>query len=167
VAEIRRYFEGKGIVYYGNELLYSCARREEYFKRCTQRSTEDRAHFFDPDIGLQWGSLPYMRDQGIDKYLFDDSVRGIAGRSTADSVLIVYQHLQRNRVRSPSDLKERTQRLQQLVNPDFSVYLSNREIAFLATTRNAELRDKLCEVIVAHGDKHALQYGAWRSGCPT
>lgn len=31
VAEIRRYFEGKGIVYYGNELLYSCARREEYF----------------------------------------------------------------------------------------------------------------------------------------
>jgi len=163
--EIRKYFQNKRVAYYANERSYCYASRDEYFDSVPDSALRKALVFFDPDIGLASGTMAYMRRRGVDKYLFDDSVKSVAGRST-DALFIVYQHLQRDKRQHPANLSERCRRLRELVGCDFSAFLHDGEVAFLAAAKQAELRDKLSGVIVAHAEKHGLQCGGYLAEGP-
>lgn len=109
-----------------NDAVYTYNDRDAYFTRVPTEMLQAGLIFFDPDIGLQWGSQSYMKQQGIDKYLFEDSVRAIADRSSDNSVIVVYQHLLWNKARFWPDVEERTRRLQTLITASFSMFLSDK-----------------------------------------
>ena len=156
VAELERHYSHKRYRYWQHAAPYTWEDRETYFDAVPKESLEDALIFFDPDIGLEWGSHSYMREQGIDKYVFDESVRSIARRCKR-AIIVIYQHLQRNRAHSLADAQQRCRRLHRLVNTDFSLFLSDGKIAFLTVTTDPALRGKLCEAVLAHAGKHGLR----------
>jgi hypothetical protein len=155
VTELARYYSHKRFTYWQHAGPYTWEDHEAYFDTIPDECLEEALIFFDPDIGLEWGGHSYMREQGIEKYVFDDSVRAIARRSKR-AIIVVYQHLQRDKGRSLADAQERCRRLHRLVATDFSVLLSDGEIGFLAATTDSELRGKLCEAVLAHAGKHGI-----------
>ena len=58
-----------------------------------------------------------MRRSGISKYLFEESLVSVADRISDDSVVIVYQRLQRDRSRFWDDVEERCSRVRDAVEP--------------------------------------------------
>ncbi len=163
VFEMRRYFQGKPFEYYPHrdniDTPYAYESREEYFARIPGQKLQQALIFFDPDIGLQVGSPSYMRRVGMSKYLFDASLSAVAQRASDDSVLVVYQHLQRDRDRFWDDIEERCGRFRSLVGAKGTAFLTDREIVFLATCRDRTIRLQMNNLIVAHAHKHGLDCG--------
>jgi hypothetical protein len=153
VTEMQRYYRGKRFAYWAHSAAYRYDDRQEYFNAVPTEHLQHALIFADPDIGLEWGN------GDRDKYLGDDSARSIVARSTG-SIIIVYQHLQRHKGRAPADLAERCRRLQSLAGTDFSAFIADRDVALLAT-KNAVLRDTLCQTILGHAEKHSLSCGGF------
>jgi hypothetical protein len=163
VSEMRRYFQGKRFSYYPHRdsaaSPYSYESRQEYFDSIPQAKLQQALVFFDPDIGLQTGSMGYMQRSGISKYLFDESLTEVARRISDDSVIVVYQHLQRDRNRFWDDVEVRCGRFRNRVGAKGAGFLTDREIVFLATSRNPTLRLKMSNIVVAHAHKYNLDSG--------
>ncbi len=163
VSEMRRYFQGKWFSYYPHPdsagSPYSYESRQDYFGSIPQDKLQQALVFFDPDIGLQAGSMSYMRRSGISKYLFDESLREVARRISDHSVIVVYQHLQRDRNRFWDDVEERCGRFRDLVGAKGAGFLTDRDIVFLVTSRDPTVRLKMSNIVVAHAHKHNLDSG--------
>lgn len=163
VRAIREYFAQRGIEYrpFGDcsDGYYTYANRQSYFRAIPDAFLQDAVVFLDPDIGLSAGSESYMRRVGIDKYLFDDDLRGLSSRLGATSVVVVYQHLQRDRSRVWDDIEDRCQRVCLAVGTAGSSFVTDREVAFLATSRDSTARLAAARLIVEHAHKHGLDSG--------
>lgn len=163
VSEMRRYFEGKPFKYYphgdGLENLYCYDSRESYFGSIPNEILQRALVFFDPDIGLNAGTPSYMRRSGISKYLFEASLKSVALRASDDSAIVVYQHLQRDRNRFWDELADRCNRFRDAVQAKGAAFITDRDIAFLATSRNPQVRLKMSNVFVAHAHKHGYDCG--------
>lgn len=163
VSEMRGYFQGRRIAYrpYGDEpnAHYSFEAREKYFSNIPSADLQAALVFFDPDIGLKAGRESYMRRRGISKYLFDESLAAVADRASDDSVVIVYQHFQRDRSRFWDDVEERSERFRKAVGANGAAFLTDRDIAFLATSRDQKTRLQLSTAILTHSHKHRLDCG--------
>lgn len=163
VSEMRTYFQDKRFNYYphrdNDQFAYTHESREDYFLSVPEDALRQALVFFDPDIGLNAGSLGYMRRSGINKYLFDESLSAVAKRISDDSVIVVYQHLQRDRNRFWDDVEERCGRFRDLVGARGATFLTDRDIVFLATSRSPVVRLKMSNIVVAHAHKHGLDSG--------
>jgi hypothetical protein len=155
VMELARHYAEKRFAYWQHPETYMWDERDQYFGRVTADQLADALIFFDPDIGLERRNESYMRNQGIDKYLADDSLQSIAARSKR-SVIVVYQHLQRDKRLTLANARERCQRLQQLVGTASSHLVCDGDIAFLTTTNNPLLTDKLRDAVNVHAKNHHL-----------
>jgi hypothetical protein len=168
VSEMRRYFQSKRFTYHPHrdsaENPYTYESREDYFGELPEDQLQQSLVFFDPDIGLQVRSMSYMRRSGISKYLFDESLKAVAGRVSDDSVIVVYQHLQRNRNRFWDDVKERCDRFRDLVGAKGAAFLTDRDIVFLASSRKPDVRLKMSNIVVTHAHKHDLDCGELTGG---
>lgn len=160
ISEMRRYLQGKPFSYYPHrdnlDSAYSFDTRDDYFGSIPNDKLQHALGFFDPDIGLNAGSLSYMRRSGISKYLFVESLQSVARRASNDSVIVVYQHIQRDRNRFWDDLEERCNRFREAVKAEGAAFLTDRDIASLATSRNPQVRLKMSNAVVAHAHKHGL-----------
>ncbi len=163
VSEMQRYFQGKRFSYYPHrdsaQSPYTYESREDYFVSVPADKLQQALIFFDPDIGLNAGSMSYMRRSGISKYLFDESLSAVARRVSDDSVIVVYQHLPRDRNRFWDDVEERCGRFRDLVGAKGAAFLTDRDIVFLATSREPTVRLKMSNIVVAHAHKHGLDSG--------
>jgi hypothetical protein len=137
VSEMRTYFQCKRFSYYphrdDDQSPYTYESREAYFGGVPADKLQRALVFLDPDIGLNAGSMSYMRRNDINTYLFDESLSALARRTSDDSVIVVYQHLQRDRNRFWDDVEERCCRFRDSVEPRGAAFLTDREIVFLAT----------------------------------
>lgn len=166
VSEMRRYFQREGLDYYPHRdsvqepnSYYSYECREEFFNSVPAQKLKQALVFFDPDIGLKVGSQSYMRRTGISKYLFDESLSAVAHRVSDDSVIVVYQHLQRDRNRFWDDIEERCSRFRDLVGAKGAAFLTDRDIVFLTTSRKQEVRLEMSKIVVTHAHRHGLDCG--------
>jgi hypothetical protein len=163
VSEMRTYFRGKPFAYYPHgdslENPYSFDSREEYFGSIPNDMLARALVFFDPDIGLEAGSMSYMRRSGISKYLFLDSLRSVTLRASDDSAIVVYQHLQRDRNRFWDDVEDRSNRFRAAVQATGTAFITDRDIAFLAASRDPQVRLKVSNAVVAHAHKHGYDCG--------
>jgi len=160
---MRKYFASRGIEYRPigdtSDQYYSHATREAYFRRIPDSSLEEAVVFFDPDIGLNAGSGSYKRRVGIDKYLFDEDLRGCSPRIGGSSVVVVYQHLQRDRSRFWDDIEDRCLRVCSAVGASGASFVTDRDVAFLVTAKDSVTRLTAARTIVEHAHKHGLDSG--------
>lgn len=160
VSEIGKYFQKKGrFKYYSYLDSYTYASREKYFKGIPKKELKQALVFFDPDIGLDIGTMKYMRQSGINKYLFDESLATVSRRASDNSVVVVYQHLQNNRNKRWNDIKERCVRFRNSAGAKRAVFLTDGTVAFLVTSKNPTTCLKASNIVVAHAHKHGLDCG--------
>ena len=162
VSEMQGYFRGR-IAYfpYGDTVQthYTYESRHEYFDNIPDQKLQHALVFFDPDIGLNVDNESYMARVGISKYLFIESLSAVATRASEDSVIVVYQHLQRDRNKFWDDIEDRCGRFLKAVDARGAAFITDRDIAFLTTSRDATVRLIMSKAIVAHAHKHGLDCG--------
>lgn len=163
VSQMRRYFGGRRFEYHpyrdSVQTPYEFDKREEYFGGIPESKLQKALVFFDPDIGLNAGSPSWLRRSGISKYLFEESLAAVSNRASDDSVIVVYQHLQRDRNRFWDDVEERCGRFRDVIRAKGAAFLTDRDIVFLATSREPSVRLTMSNVVVAHAHKYGLDCG--------
>ena len=133
--------------------------RGEYFNACASAAHEHSLIFFDPDIGLQTGTLGYMRGNGIEKYLMYADVKKVAHAAPTDSVIVTYQHLQKDKNRIHDDIDTRCRGLCKAVGSSSTTFVTDRDVAFLVTSRGAKSNLWASQAVPSHGVKHGLEFG--------
>jgi len=145
---------GVEFLLYRDAETFNNATRTEYFKNIPTDWLSRAVVFFDPDIGLQTGTLGYMRVNGCDKYLMYAELENVAARAADDSVLVVYQHLQRNATKRTGDIGGRLRDLAtHLATP--SVWAVQwADLAFLVAVRDVALAIRIARRLREHAGKH-------------
>ena len=163
VTKMRAYFQNRPFVYYPyrDDSFYTYESRKEYFCNIDRQQLQRALVFFDPDIGLQTGTITYMKGKngkGLDRYLFNESLSLVSQKTPDDSIIVVYQHLQWNRTRRRDDARERCDRFRIIVGSPSAVFVTDWDIAFLATSRNLSVYEKLKATVMKHSERHGLEW---------
>jgi hypothetical protein len=90
--------------------------RADYFEAVPNEHLTNSVVFFDPDIGLETGSTSYMRKKGLEKYLMYSDLAGVWARLSPGSVVVVYQHLQKDATKRARDVERRVRGLSAHLN---------------------------------------------------
>ena len=161
VSLLRSFMRQVGVDYqpYLDDHYFEDAHRGEYFRACAATVREHSLIFFDPDIGLQTGTPNYMRGNGIEKYLMYADVSTVAHTAPTDSVIVVYQHLQKNKNRILEDIDTRCRDLSKAVGSSSTTFVTDRDVAFLVTSRGAKYNLWARQAVSSHGVKHGLEVG--------
>ena len=144
---------------YLDDHYFEDAHRGEYFRACAAAAREHSLICFDPDIGLETGKLGYVRGNGIEKYLMYADVSMIAHAAPPDSVIVVYQHLQNDNNRIRDDIDTRCRGLCQAVGSSSTMFITNRDVAFLVTGSGAKSNLWASQAVSSYGVKHGLEVG--------
>ena len=161
VSLLRSFMRQVGVDYqpHLDDHYFEHTHRGEYFSACAAVAREHSLIFFDPDIGLETRTLGYMRGNGIEKYLMYEDVSTVARAASADSVIVVYQHLQKNKNRIRNDIDMRCRDLCQAVGSSSTTFVTDRDVAFLVTSRGAKSNLWASQAVSSHGVKHGLEIG--------
>lgn len=161
VSLLREFMREAGVDYrrHRDDQFFDDAGRATYFAGCALAARGHSLMFFDPDIGLETGTRSYMRREGMEKYLMYADVAVVARAAPPDSVLVVYQHLQRDKNRVGADIDEKCQRLCRAIGSACAAYVTDRDVAFLVTSCDAESSRWAINAVIAHGGKHNLETG--------
>jgi hypothetical protein len=135
-------------------------RRAEYFARLPGEELESAVVFFDPDIGLETGSVSYMRRRGLEKYLFYEDVRSVVERAPEDAIIVLYQHLQNDKTKVLADLSTRCGRLVAILGQSSLGYTKDRDVALLAFSKSQSLHYQVLALMERHSHVHGLEFGA-------
>ena len=131
---------------------YSYEGREAYFAGINEDMVQGACILVDPDIGIERRTRAYMAQRGLAKYLLIDDLAGLLERSK-DSIVIVYQHLQRNAHRRldqiANDVEVLSKRLDLVAVP----FVREGDIAFYAIVRNENLLRIAAAAFFAHAER--------------
>ena len=160
IRNLRALFQGRHYAYCGHhdDLHYTHQQRHEYFTSVPTQALEDAVVFIDPDTGIQTEDHAYMRRAGIDRYLFWDNITHAFGRMSSCSVLIVYQHLQRNANLVVQNLQEKSLSLFQHVNVLSVAVVDDGDVAFLVTSASPANMDHIAQLLPQYAESHGLRY---------
>lgn len=129
----------------------------EYFDAVPSKYLTQSVVFVDPDIGLETGSPSYMRKQGLEKYLLYSDLVSIWKRFSPNSVVVVYQHLQKDARKRAGDVERRVRDLQiRLKSSAWAIQWNY--LAFVAATRDVDVADRIREAMQSHADRHELSF---------
>ncbi len=112
------------------------ATRAEYFAAVPTQWLAGSVVFFDPDIGLQTGTVAYMRRNGVEKYLLYADLRAVWDRATDGSVFVVYQHLQNDATKRAADVQRRLRDLTTHLALASAWAVQWGDVAFLVVVRD-------------------------------
>lgn len=126
VSALEAYFADRPYSYSPYYCPFRHADRQRYFAEIPEPWLQDSLVFLDPDIGLE-DRRAYALKQAH-KYVFYDEVKALADRT--QGVIVIYQHLPRNRKLWPKTIGDKVQRLSQRIGRPVSA-LSGEAVAFL------------------------------------
>ena len=141
---------------YRDDSYFEQSSREQYFDSVPSDCLSSSVIFFDPDVGLQTGRHSYMRRKGPEKYLMYSELAGLCTRMSDDSVVVVYQHLQRNSNRHAGDIEHRLEDLKEHLATERAWAVRQGDLAFLIVVRNPSLAGRIRSTIRAHTLRHEL-----------
>jgi hypothetical protein len=131
--------------------------RTEYFEAVPSEYLRESVVFFDPDIGLETGTLGYMLRQGPEKYLLYPELLTVWSRMPDESVLVVYQHLQNNAQKREGDVLRRINDLTcRLGTVTWAVRWN--DLAFLVAVRQATKASQIRTTLCAHAHRHGIAF---------
>ena len=160
IHNLRTLFQGRHYAYYchRDDLHYSYDTRQEYFTSVPNRALQDAVVFVDPDTGIETGTINYMRSKGIGRYLFWDDITQLFQRMSGTSVLILYQHLQKNADLVVQNMREKSIALCGHINvPSVSV-LDDGDVAYLITSQSPGAMAHVTQALPAYAALHGLRY---------
>jgi hypothetical protein len=130
------------------------ATRVEYFAAVPAQWLAGSVVFFDPDIGLQTGTVAYMRGNGVEKYLLYADLRAVWDRATAGSIFVVYQHLQKNATKRAADVQRRLRDLTTHLALASAWAVQWGDVAFLVVVRDGAVATRVRLVLGEHARQH-------------
>ncbi len=131
--------------------------RDRYFDSLPPEWLAESVVFLDPDIGLQTGNNGYMRRKGFEKYLTYAELSRVCSRTSGSSVVIVYQHLQRNAKRHLSDLEHRLEDLRAHIPAAGLWAIRQGDLAFLILIQDRMRARQIEHSLATHARRHGLQ----------
>ncbi len=161
VSLLRGFMRQVGVDYrpYLDDDYFEEAERTEYFTMAASAARDHSLIFFDPDIGLETGTVSYMRRKGVEKYLMKTDVSVVARAAPPDAVFVVYQHLQNDKRRIRADIDVRIRGLCHAVGSSSASFVTDHDIAFLVTSRGATATQWASQAVLSHASKHGLEFG--------
>lgn len=98
IRRLRPIMQGLGVEFmaFRDDSWFTHEQRAEYFDAVPTEYLAQSVVFIDPDIGLETRSPSYMLRHGPEKYLLYSELESISRRSSTGSVVVVYQHLQKD-----------------------------------------------------------------------
>lgn len=152
----REYFSRtKDFVYRGyrdDRDNYSFDDRVAYFSGIDEKWIRGSCILVDPDIGIQRRTHTYMTQRGREKYLFIDDLEQLLDRSQ-DSLIIVYQHLQKHAGRRLGNIANDVEVLSRRLNLPAVPFIHEDDLAFYAVTRDESLLRTAAVTFFAHAEK--------------
>lgn len=143
---------------YRDDEWFEHATRAEYFEAIPANDLAASVVFVDPDIGLQTGTPGYMRRQGYEKYLMYSELSDTWHRATEDSIMVVYQHLQKDATKRVSDVDRRLRELNVHLNGDGFWALRSNDLAFLVVAGSRALSSRTRMRLQDHAQRHGLAF---------
>lgn len=131
---------------------YSFGGRGAYFAGVDEGMVQGACILVDPDIGIQRRTHAYMAQRGLEKYLFIDDLAGLLKRSQ-DSLIIVYQHLQKHAGRRLGNIADDVKVLSRRMNLTAVPFIREGDLAFYAISRNESLMRSAAASFFAHAEK--------------
>lgn len=158
IRELRRFFAQRAFIYspYRDDAYFAHAGRAEYFASIPETSLRAAVVFLDPDNGLEVAS---MSPRTGHKYVRWTEAVGLYSRMDDDSVLVVYQHLPREK-RAPY-LTRKSSELQQRLGIAGITWLSDNEIAFFVATRAPHRATDVRDLLA----RYSARTGLFMSAC--
>lgn len=153
----REFFDSRGLdqyrVFRDQCADYDYVSRAAYFRAIEDRDLRNACVFLDPDIGIERGSLRYMKRNGLEKYVFLEELEALVGRSEG-SVLIVYQHLQKDAGKRLGDIRAQIGALSDRLRIGAIPFVRLHDVAFYAIAKDEVVLREVAKVFSAHADKH-------------
>jgi len=161
ISSLSRYFKKYSFVYYHykDNIFFKHSTRKEYFSSIPHKYLQGSLIFIDPDIGLETGECGYMRQKGLEKYLFYYDVESIVKEAATPCLFAIYQHLQRDQRKVISDLTYRSEILSAIIRSKNIGYLKDHDIAFLVGSGSNQVLDDALIVLQNHSKYHGVEYG--------
>lgn len=161
IRQLHPFMEHLGVEFYlhSDGEYFQHDRRDDYFAQVQGEKLASPVVFFDPDIGLETGSQSYMRGQGFEKYLLYDDVRSVVDRAPDDAIIVLYQHLQRDKTKVLADLTKKCGRLVTILDLSSIGYIKDHDVAFLAFSKSESLHCQTLAMLEKHSHIHGLQFG--------
>ncbi|MFH1873253.1 MAG: nucleotidyltransferase family protein [Pseudomonadota bacterium] len=142
----------KGFVYraYRDDRAdYSFESRNTYFQGIDEEAIRGACIFVDPDIGIERSRMNKLH---LSKYLFIDDLAQLLKRSQ-DSLIIVYQHLQKHAGRRIGNIADHVQVLSKQLHLEAVPFIHDGDLAFYAIARDESLLRLAAGVFFAHAEK--------------
>jgi len=115
--------------------------------------------FIDPDTGLETGSPVYQKRQGREKYLINNELSQLVDRMDNTSVLMIYQHLSRNRNDHDAGVQKKMAQVIKAAPEDVLVcaYREN-DLSFLFVMKMHEQYQEVFRILNSYHEKSTTAY---------
>ena len=159
IRMLREFMSSQGLILkvYRDSHLFAQGIRTRYFDDIPVDDLTRSVIFIDPDIGLESGAAAYMRRQGPEKYLQYSELLNVSERSSPESVLVVYQHLQSDGRKRRNDISDRIAQIARRLGTRVWAVQWN-DVAMIVATRSSDVAARLESSLAQYADRHRLDF---------
>ncbi len=108
--------------------------------------------FVDPDTGLETGSSSYRRKMGSEKYILNGELIQLFGDLRSTSILMIYQHLPRNRHQHNKQTKKKLDQAISQTQSTYACAYREEDLAYILLLKSSELFKRLSSVLKNYKD---------------
>lgn len=136
-----------------DETFFKDDARDRYWGIFAELLKEKNALIFlDPDTGVESGAKSYLKGEG-EKYILNKEITLFYDKLDSSSVLMIYQHLQRNRTKHEGDVSKKLEQLKASNKSAFVCAYREKDLAFLFIAKDSGLFDSLYSTLKIYYDK--------------
>lgn len=114
--------------------------------------------FVDPDTGLETGSPSYLRKAGREKYILNTELNDLIEALSGSSVMMIYQHLQRNKTRHYLDVEKKIGQVKSINAFVFVSAYREDDLAFIFIAKTPETHNDIFCVLRQYHAKSTHKY---------
>jgi hypothetical protein len=129
-----------------NKVFFDDSNRDCYWKQYEDISKLANALIFiDPDTGLETGTPSYQKRMGREKYILNGEIKGLVQALDSTSVLMIYQHLQRNRHKHEDSVQKKLHQANKASGSSLVLAYREDDLAFIFITKSNKIFEKMRE----------------------
>jgi hypothetical protein len=106
--------------------------------------------FIDPDTGLQTGTSSYRKRMGPEKYILDRELKDIYGRLQRESIVMVYQHLPRNKRSHGDATRKKLAQAQFVCQSSFACAYREDDLAFVLIAKCEHIFERMRDLLIRY-----------------
>lgn len=142
-----------------DETYFCDERRSEYWHQCrTLIGKKNALIFVDPDTGLESGSPSYLEQKGREKYILNAELIFLIQFLHTTSILMVYQHLPRNRHEHVNAVKKKLRQVRIANSSTHSCAYREDDLAFIFISKTSVINKELLDILTVYHDNSTHPY---------